>query len=827
MTGWLAGGLLVLAVLWFLLREVLRRGRVETSLRLSEARHRLLLQSIGEGICGIDVKGRGTFINRAAVELLGFAPEEFLGRRVHDLIHHHRGDGKPYPVEECPSAQAFHNGRPSRSEDEILWRKDGTSFQAEYSVHPVVDDTGVIGAVVCFRDVAERKKLQGDLLRAKEEAEAASRSKSEFVANMSHEVRTPLNGIVGMLELALDTDLSVEQARFLMTARSAADSLMEVINDILDFSKIEAGRLDIEPIDFRMRDCVAHTVRTLALAANRKGIELASQVAPDIPQLLVGDPGRIRQILMNLVSNAIKFTDKGEVVVRVRTESTEPGAVVVRLSVSDTGIGIPEEKQTQIFRAFTQADGSTTRRYGGTGLGLTIAAELARMMGGAIRVESRPGEGSVFHVTLRLGMPERPVVGTAERHPVDVRDLRVLIVDDNATNRQVLEEMTAAWDMRPLAVSSPATAIAALQQAAGAGAPFPLALIDAQMPDVDGFELARRIRKEAGVEGTLMVMMTSAGQRGDAARCRQVGISAYLPKPVTASELLETIIATLREKRHRPNSPVLVTRHSLREGRRRLRILLAEDNAFNEMVAVNLLERRGHSVKVVNNGQAALDALGKGTFDLVLMDVQMPEMDGLQATAAIREREAAAGGHVPIIAMTARAMKGDREMCLQAGMDAYVSKPLRAANLFEAIDSLGLGISLENVVVPPPEPADAMVLDHRAILDEAGGDVMVVRRLAALFKKESDRLLLELKRAVERKDREAIQFAAHALKSSVGHWGQGEAFQEARTLEEMARAGKIAGAQRGCASLTEHVVRLQKEVTALTRKGGPWSAARA
>src|SRR5437773_5055231 len=329
MTAWLIGGLLALAVLGWLLREMLRRGRVETALRRSEAQHRLLLQSIGEAIYGIDVKGRATFINRAAVDLLGFVPEEFLGRRVHDLIHHHRGDGRPYPVEECPSAQAFHHGRPGRSDDEILWRKDGTSFQAEYAVHPIVDDTGVIGAVVCFRDVGERKKLQGDLLRAKEDAEAASRSKSEFVANMSHEVRTPLNGIVGMLELALDTDLSVEQARFLMTARSAADSLMEVINDILDFSKIEAGRLDIEPIDFRMRDCVAHTVRTLALAANRKGIELASQVAPDIPQLLVGDPGRIRQILMNLVSNAIKFTDKGEVVVRVRTESTDPAPVVV------------------------------------------------------------------------------------------------------------------------------------------------------------------------------------------------------------------------------------------------------------------------------------------------------------------------------------------------------------------------------------------------------------------------------------------------------------------------------------------------------------------
>jgi len=824
MTAWLIGGLLALAVLGWLRREMVRRGRVETALRRSEAQHRLLLQSIGEAICGIDVKGRCTFVNRAAVDLLGFTPKEILGRRVHELIHHHRADGAPYPVEECPSAQAFEHGRPSRNDDEILWRKDGTSFQAEYAVHPIVDDTGVIGAVLCFRDVGERRKLQGDLLRAKEDAEAASRSKSEFVANMSHEVRTPLNGIVGMLELALDTDLSVEQARFLMTARSAADSLMEVINDILDFSKMEAGRLDIEPIDFRVRDCVAHTIRTLALAATRKGIELTAQTAPDVPELLVGDPGRIRQILMNLVSNAIKFTEKGEVVVRVRTESTEPGAIVLRLSVSDTGIGIAEDKQAQIFKPFTQADGSTTRRYGGTGLGLTIAAELARMMGGAVSVESRPGEGSVFHVTLRLGLPEKPAPGAVERHPVDVRDLRVLIVDDNSTNRQVLEEMTAAWDMRPLAVSAATTALEALERATNAGQPFALALIDAQMPDVDGFELARRIRKEGGVQDTLMVMMTSAGQRGDAVRCRKVGISAYLPKPVTASELLETIIAALRAKRHQPDRPVLVTRHSLREGRRRLRILLAEDNAFNEMVAVNLLERRGHSVKVVNNGQTAVEALQNGTFDLVLMDVQMPEMDGLQATAAIRNREATTGGHVPIIAMTARAMKGDREMCLQGGMDGYVSKPLRAANLFEAIDSLGLGIVTEGAVSPQPETAAAAGIDHRAILDEAGGDMVLVRRLAALFKKESDRLLLELKRAVERKDREAIQFAAHALKSSIGHWGQGEAYQEARTLEELARAGKIAGAHRGCASLSERVVRLQKEVTSLTRKGGPWSA---
>jgi two-component system sensor histidine kinase/response regulator len=823
-TLWLVSGLLVLAVFGRLLHEVARRGRVERALRLSEGQHRLLLQSIGEGICGVDVKGRGTFINRAAVDLLGFAPEEILGQKVHALIHHHRGDGRPYPSEECPSALAFHHGRPSRSDDEILWRKDGTSFQAEYAVHPIVDDAGVIGTVVCFRDVGESKRLQSDLLRAKEDAEAASRAKSEFVANMSHEVRTPLNGIVGMIELALDTDLSAEQARFLMTARSAADSLMEVINDILDFSKMEAGRLDVEPIEFQVRDCVAHTVRTLALAANRKGLELAAHTAPDVPALLVGDPGRIRQILLNLVSNAIKFTEKGEVIVRVRTESTEPGAIVLCLSVSDTGIGIPEDKQAQIFRPFTQADGSTTRRYGGTGLGLTIAAELARMMGGAVRVESRPGEGSVFYVTLRLGLQEGPATGAIERHPVDVRDLRVLIVDDNATNRQVLEEMTAGWDMRPLTAATAADAVAALTEAAKAGRPFALALIDAQMPDVDGFELARRIRKEPGVQDTLMVMMTSAGQRGDAARCRRAGIAAYLPKPVTASELLETIIAALRAKRHRPDRPVLVTRHSLREGRRRLRILLAEDNAFNEMVAVNFLEKRGHSVKVVNNGQAVVEALEKGTFDLVLMDVQMPEMDGLQATTAIREREATAGGHVPIVAMTARAMKGDREMCLQAGMDGYVSKPLRAAKLFEAIESLGLGAASEGAVPPPSEPTPADGIDHGALLAEAGGDVVLVRRLAALFKKESARLLRELQRAVERRDREAIQSAAHALKSSVGHWGQGDAFQEARTLEEMARAGKIAGAHRGCASLTESVVRLQKEVTTLTRKGGPWSA---
>jgi CheY-like chemotaxis protein len=446
------------------------------------------------------------------------------------------------------------------------------------------------------------------------------------------------------------------------------------------------------------------------------------------------------------------------------------------------------------------------------------------MMEGTIRVESLPGKGSVFHVELHLGIVEGPAAQAFDRHPVDVRDMRVLIVDDNATNRQVLEEMTAAWDMRPATAAGAADGLAALNRSAMGGEPFPLVLIDAQMPEVDGFELARSISNEPALKGTLMVMMTSAGQRGDAARCREVGIAAYLPKPVTASELLETMIAALRARRHRSGSPMLVTRHSLREGRRKLRILLAEDNAFNEMVAVSLLEKRGHSVKVVGNGQAAVEAVEKGTYDLVLMDVQMPEMDGLQATMAIRQREGTAGGHVPIVAMTARAMKGDREMCLKAGMDGYVSKPLRSAKLFESIESLGLGITPLDEAPAAVEPATASEVDHRAILAEAGGDFLLVRRLAAVFKKESDRLLQELKRAVERKDREAIQFAAHALKSSVGHWGQGVAFQEARTLEEMARAGKIAAARRGCDSLTERVVRLQKEVTSLTRKGGPWSA---
>ena len=774
------------------------RNRTEQALGESKRFAESIAQNSTNIIYVFDLdENRNVYTNRNAAETLGYTQaqilemgDDLLSRIVQpeDLERVQKHYARFAQVRDNRIVDIEYRLRHANGATRWLWARD-TVFNRRAN--------GAAWQIMgTAQDITDRKRAEEELKEARQIAEAANRSKSEFLANMSHEIRTPMNGIIGMTELTLETELSRNQREYLDMVKTSALALLGLINDILDFSKIEADKMELESIDFSLRDCIGGLLRPLGLRADQKDLELVADIAADVPDYLIGDPMRLRQILINLTDNAIKFTEQGDVVVKIVNQVTTDGAPELHFSISDTGIGIPPEKQKAIFQAFAQADGSTTRHYGGTGLGLSIASQLIKKMRGRIWIESKVGEGTTFHFTARLDLSAKALPVPKHTNLRDLAGLRVLVVDDNAINRRMLHDVLVNWGMKPTAVDSGASAMDEMIKAANANAAYQLVLLDAIMPELDGFAVAKQIQEQRTLVSATVMMLSSTMFGGISARCDAVGIAAWLTKPITQSDLLNAILRAIGpDDNVQPDHPAPSQQQPLPPA---LRILVAEDNLINLAVITGILEKRGHSLVHADNGLEVLSALGTGSFDLVFMDVQMPEMDGFQATSRIRELETASGGHVPIIAMTAHAMAGDRERCLAAGMDDYISKPLRKEDLLRVLDRAAVNAVEKKRDSPIPEgrclSTDAVLVDLNRLRDVTDNEPARIRRLVDIYLTQTAPMLDELGAAIQSNSSAEIVRLAHKLVGSSSSCGVQAFTRPLRELEQLGHGGDLSRA---------------------------------
>lgn len=766
-------------------------------------------------LCIVDADGRLRRVNPAFAEVLGYPLDELVGKIVWDFVH----------PDDMAATRSYLTGLlpgGERVDHQTRWVCPDGSYRTLVWSAARSEEGDEVFAIA--RDVTTEKETEADLRRAVALSDEANTAKSEFLANMSHEIRTPMNGIIGLTDLTLDTLLTDQQREYLQMVQTSAAALLDIINSILDFSKIEAGRMELDEVDFTLWETVTGALKPLALTGRNKGVELLYDEGSDVPERLRGDPGRLRQALTNLVGNAVKFTESGSVRLTVSRVTSHDTPIRLSFEVADTGIGIPEGKLRHIFGSFNQVDGSMTRRFGGTGLGLPITSGIVRMMGGTIDVTSSVGEGSTFSFEADFTPASTPFDATRPRGRLS--GIRVIAVDDHEANRRILVDFARRLDMIVESAASGPEALEILGAAHDAGSPIDLALLDCHMPGMGGFELAERIREDPRLADVLMVAFTAAGRPGDGARCEELGISSYLLKPLAPAELREALLLTLEQGREAQNGGELVTRHSLREARLSLRVLLAEDNRVNQRLATHILERFGHRVELARTGKEAVEAVLRDRFDVILMDIQMPEMDGLEATRRIREFENGKGRRTPIVAMTAHAMVGDRDRFIEAGMDDYVSKPISRDRLREVLRGVqGMGTPPQNEAtsaVTSVEPSTASApFERAAFMAQADHDVDLVCTLVKVFTEDRPMLTTRIEEALGSRDAEAIERSAHAIKGALGVFVAEPAYECALHLESLARDGDVESAQDWYPELLRTVLFLEDALRELVAELTP------